>query len=315
MELTLEAYYNIVNNVGSRAEIAALCRVSKGFRFAAEYALYNALDMRNTQATISLCDTLSSQPRLAALVDSLTISGSEEADEDEDEDGSPVSAEEYWSSVSRALQSTKRLRHLMISVIDISDTSTPWILHGCTFRLRSFHCDLEWDHNLISFLNSQVDLNDLYIIDYNDFNTDTPTNVSPSTSACLDIHSLPNLSTLECTFAEAAIALVPSRPVTHLKTCFSRSEISEKRTEMSLLFSKIRLSTHPLRSLDVADSSYTEAFCMEFLESVVKTSATTSDLRYLGTLVLPMGGREVRVVPLLRLVFSSMTTVFHFSWL
>lgn len=309
MELSLEAYRNIVNNIGSRADIATLCRVSKGFRNVAERSLYNTLYMRDVRDTISLCNTLTRQPRIAVLVDALTIFLSDDnSDSDDDESESQTEAEEerpplpddYWSSVAGALAKMTRLRYLNIHVNNNMDKATAWILNDCTFHLRRFHCDLDWDQHLVAFLNTQTDLDDLYIIDYNETSSVTPTNVAPSPSLFLDDHSLPNLSTLECTFSEAAIAIVPGRPITHLKTCFSRSEISEKRTEMDLLFSKIKLSTRPIRSLDIADSSYNETFSMELLSTIVHTNATTtSDLRYLGTLVLPILGKEVRPRPLL----------------
>lgn len=308
MELSLEAYRTIVKNVGNRADIATLCRVSKGFQYVAERSLYNTLYMRNAHDTISLCDTLFKQPRLSALVDALTIylSDAEEDDsDDEDVKGGQKEASEtslpesYWVSIARALANTTRLRYLNIHVHINTNTATAWIFADCTFQLRSFHCDLGWDHHLVTFLNKQVDLDDLYIIDYNDLNpeTPTPTTVAPapsdSQSLLLDTHALPKLSTLECTFAEAAVALVPGRPVTRLKTCFSRSEVNEKRAEMSQLLAKIKLSTAPLRSLDIADSSYNETFSTNLLRCITNSAATTQNLRYIGTLVLPIGGQEV----------------------
>lgn len=304
MELSLEAYRNVVKNVGSRADIVALCRVSKGFRYVAERALYNTLYMRDAQTTISLCDTLAGTPRLAGMVDALTISPSGEESDDEQEEGEEdeeerkppvVLPENYWESVASALTCINRLRYLNLHLHNSPDTSTAWILDNCTFRLRRFHCDLDWDHHLVEFLNKQVALDDLYIIDYNDTKSETPTNVAPSSPALLlDTHALPNLSTLECTFSEAALTLVPDRPITHLKTCFSRSDTNEKREEMASLFSKINQSTRPLRALDIADSSYQDRFSMELLATVVNTPATNHQLRYLGTLVLPIAGKEVR---------------------
>lgn len=305
MELSLEAYRNIVKNVGNRADIATICRVSKGFQYVGERALYNTLYMRDVHDTISLCGTLANQPRLAVLVDALTVflsDGEQDSDDDSEPHDEPEETpsplpENYWSSIADALTKTTRLRYLNIHVNHDSDKAMAWIFNRCTFRLRRFHCDLDWDHNLVAFLNAQVDLDDLYIIDYNEISSATPENESTNGSLLLDTHSLPNLSTLECTFSEAAIAIVPGRPITHLKTCFSRSELSEKRAEMALLFSKIKLSTRALRSLDIADSSYNETFSMELLSSVIHSSATTTDLRYIGTLVLPIIGNEVRSRP------------------
>ncbi|KAF9490575.1 hypothetical protein BDN71DRAFT_1454074 [Pleurotus eryngii] len=304
MELSLEAYRNIVKYVGNRADIATLCRVSKSFRHVAQRALYNTLYLRDVHSTISLCGLLAREPRLATLVDALTISfsGAQEggSDDDSSESGSdeeeassqPPSASEYWAAVAPALRQTVRLRYLNVHIHN-SDTAVAWILNTCTFRLRSFHCDLDWDTHLVSFLNTQPDLDDLYILDYKDPNhapqhtvssTDSPIRLLPS--------ALPKLSTLECTFSEAAVALVPGRPVTHLKSCFSRTRLEEKQAEVSLLFSKIKLSTRRLKALDIADASYTETFSMTLLQHVIRTRATVTELRYLGTLVLPIGGQE-----------------------
>ncbi|KAF8875312.1 hypothetical protein BD779DRAFT_1613443 [Infundibulicybe gibba] len=303
MELTLEAYRNIVRNVGSRADIATLSRVSKCFQHAAERSLYNTLHMRNAAETVSLCNVLAGQPRLAGLVDALTFYLPEDAkDSEEEEEEEEEEVEEavglpdnYWSSIARALKCTTQLRYLNIHIHNSTDTSTAWILDDCTFQLRSFHCDLLWDRHLVAFLNTQHELRDLFIIDYNDTqnsgDTTPTTNIAPS-ALILPTSSLPNLSILECTFAEAAMALVPGRPIARLKTCFSRSEMGAKKAELALLFSAVSRSTVALESLDIADASYSEAFSMELLTSIVTTSATSRELRYVGTLVLPIAGKE-----------------------
>ncbi|KAL0960533.1 hypothetical protein HGRIS_005571 [Hohenbuehelia grisea] len=301
MDLSLEAYRDIVKNVGNRADIATLCRVSKGFQYAAQRALYNTLYMRHTHTTVLLCRTLAEQPRLAELVDALTISLTDEddlSDDDSDvavfDDDNPPLLQEFWPAVASALKNTICLRYLNIHINNRAEAYLAWMFRDCNFRLRSFHCDLEWDRDLVSFLNTQVDLDDLYLIDYKDLDEDTPTTVSMASHSHSQLlsTSLPNLSTLECTFSEAAMALVPGRPITHLKSCFSRSDPDGKRAEISLLFSKLRRSKRHLKSLDIADSSYTEEFSIELLRHVVSINATTTDLRYLGTLVLPIDGRE-----------------------
>ncbi|KDR77586.1 hypothetical protein GALMADRAFT_138672 [Galerina marginata CBS 339.88] len=300
MELTLEAYRNIVKNVGSRADIAALCGVSPGFRQVAERALYNTLFMRNDEETGVLCRTLANSPRLAVKVDALTIllsepdeySGSE--DEDEDEDQQIPQADMDWAAVARALENTIYLRYLNIHINNGTSTAVSWILQKCTFQLRRFHCDLDWDHRLVHFLDGQTELEDLYIQDYKDpedFTTST-TAVPPAQPLQLDDRSIPKLSTLECTFSEAAMALVPGRPITHLKTCFSRTEMRAKQGEMRDLLSKVGLSAQPLRALDIADSSYTEQFSMQLLSAIANTRSLVSELRHLGTFVLPIDGRE-----------------------
>ena len=52
------------------------------------------------------------------------------------------------------------------------------------------------------------------------------------------------------------------------------------------LVTSLRRSTKRLRTLDLADSSYTEEFSLVVLRQV---ATNLPDLRYLGTLVLPVG--------------------------
>lgn len=285
MQLSLETYSLIVNYVASRENLASLCRVSKTFQKVAERKLYNTLDLRGYTRTASMCRLLSSKERLAILVEALSIHHTEDASTDSDGSVYPF-PEDYWDTIADALRQASKLRHLNIYVDTGDEATHSWVLDRCTFQLRSFHCDFTWDAHLSTFLNTQFQLSDLYLVD---FRSDTPadTLLSP-----LHDRALPKLSTLECTFMEAAAVLSPGRPVSRLKTCFSRSQILEKRDEMSDLFTKLRTSRKPLRTLDIADSSYTQEFSTELLNAVVQTFANLNHLRYLGTLVLPVGGPE-----------------------
>jgi len=198
----------------------------------------------------------------------------------------PSMPPDYWDHVASALRCTTRLRYLSINVDGGGDTAQAWILNNCTFQLRTFHCELSWDTHLQTFLNTQRQLSDLYILDYK-IDDSTTTTTSP-----IDSHSLPKLSILECTFMEAAMALAPGRPITKLKTCFSKSRLDEKRTEMKELFTTLRRARRHLRALDIADSSYTSEFSMELLTTTVNNFANSNHLRYIGTLALPIEGRE-----------------------
>ncbi|KAF8895805.1 hypothetical protein CPB85DRAFT_1229786 [Mucidula mucida] len=293
MELSLEAYRDIVKYVGSRSDLATLCRVSKAFRNVAERALYNTVYMYDVVITMLLCTTLSTQPRVAEYVDAFTIHISEPSDSDEngDEEQSDEDLPEgFLDTLSSALRNLLRLRYLNLCIGPGIPAPSAWILQGCTFQLRTFHCEFDWDSHLVSFLNSQRDLYDLYILDYNDSNTVTPTTDVPTPiSSGLVPEACRRLSILECTFTEAAAALVPGRPVKRLKTCFSRSDIGEKRQELSRLVSGITQSTGRLRSLDIADSVYEASFTLEILTDL---SRAVSRLRYLGSFALPVPGDE-----------------------
>lgn len=304
MGLTLEICRNIVSDIESRGDLSRLCQVSQSFRAFAERALYNTLHMRDVPKTLLLCCTLSNTPRISALVDALTLHAMTEEGASADSsssDGESGPAQEfprnYWSCVAQALEKTINLRYLSIHVTDSTNANAAWMLNKCTFQLRSFHCDLNWDDHLISFLNKQTDLIDLYILDYLDTRNTNAATVTEKNAAglphSLSSAALPRLSKLECTFSEAAMAITPGRPVTCLKTCFSRTQVDEKRVEMAQFLTRVCRSTCLLRALDIADSRYTAAFSMEFLSSIVASRATSLELRYLGTLVLPISGREV----------------------
>ncbi|KAJ7624598.1 hypothetical protein FB45DRAFT_869508 [Roridomyces roridus] len=302
MDVSPEVYRDIVRNVGRRSDIATLARVCKGFRIAAQRALYNTLIVG--EADVELCGTLVTSPRLASLVIALTVQMGRLEEEEDEEDDAPVEeteAEERttrsssdrrrsgeksspspnpaWTTIAGALRNTTRLRHLTVDIADLADFPNAWVLAGCTFQLHTFHCDFDWDQPLLEFLATQTELHDLFIRDYVDLGTaQSPT--------------LPSLSALECTFTEAAATLTPGRPISRLKTCFSHTDAVGRRAELVAVLAALRLSTGPIYALDIADGIYTEPASMELLHKIAHTPATASELRYLGTLALPVGGRK-----------------------
>lgn len=308
MELSLEAYRNIVENVNDHPSLAVLCRVSKAFRKLAERALYKTLEVKAARHTMRLCAILSTTPHLAGLVDSFSVevlrpieSDSDDDDVDDDERGEEEQdqessetslPEDYWDILSLALRNLLRLRHLNIHIYVPSVSSNAWILEGCTFLLRTFHCDFNWDPHLFTFLNAQTDLRDLYIGDYSDVNAtptaDTPTPTTPGNAAT----AVPKLSVLECTLIDAAVTFVPGRPIKRLKTCFSRSDLDERRAELEDLYTALTHSTCHLRALDIGDSTYDASFGLDTLTRITQVGFR---LRYLGTLILPIDGDEVHL--------------------
>lgn len=288
MELTLEAYALIAKLVGGRADLCSLCRVSKTSQLAAERALYNTINLADPETACVLFNLFAEQPRVSPLVVALSISLE---DDDEASNGTPlVLPSDYWQVVSRGLQHLPYLRFLHIYIDDGSDPHNAWCLNSCHFQLQTFHCDLSWDASLVTFLSKQNEITDLYIAD---FNEDTPENVLLVPHSLRGARSLPTLRNVECTFTEAVGALVPGRPVTRVKTCFSRSDIAEKRAEMAILIANLHLSTQSLLSINVADSSYTSAFSLEFLRSLVDAISPDAALRYLGVLAFPVDSKEV----------------------
>ncbi|KAJ7107894.1 hypothetical protein C8R44DRAFT_885285 [Mycena epipterygia] len=342
MDVSLEAYRNIVRSVGRRSDIAALCGVCRGFQRAAERALYNTLTV--SDADQRLCTTLAGSPRVAALAVALTVQvRRRRRAEEETSQGSSSSShgsassgrsgggestsappllDDYWTAVAAALRNTTHLRHLTIDIADPTDAARAWVLEGCVFQLRTFHCDFDWDDPLRTFLATQRQLHDLFLRDYRELEVpaaqpaveaesppasnmasppphtlDSPippdtSNTPPAQPTSSLSPSVPLLTTLECTFSAAAVAHAPGRPLSRLKTCFSAPDPPGKRAELAALLAALRLSTQPIHALDLADAAYTESGTLELLHRITHTPATARELRYLGTLVLPVGGRK-----------------------
>lgn len=313
MTLSMEARNLIVRHAESKRDVCALARVCKDFQVAAERALYNTLYLSGIDATVSLCNILAGQPRVAGYVEALTISARDDEASTEEE-VSPRFPEEYWRSVGAGLRSVHRLLRLTIQVEFIGDSRHAWILDGCQFALRTFRCDLAWDDHLVDFLNGQDELEDMYILDF-PYPADTESQATAEPSPPLSpppppvrrivspvprAGSLPKLSILECPTTDAVSVLVPHRPITRVKTCFATSEIEKKRRELTTLFVNLRLSTRPVLSLDLGDSSYNSDCSLNFLRHCVSSNRTMANVRYLGTLALPVDGREVWICSVIR---------------
>ncbi|KAI0738875.1 hypothetical protein C8Q80DRAFT_1275097 [Daedaleopsis nitida] len=291
--ITPDACSLIVKYVAdSRSTLLSLCVVSKQFQSAAERSLYNTLHLRGYDHTITVCDLLARTPRLAMLVIALSIYEQEEdSDDEEPEDYDPP--EEYWQALCEALRRTTRLRFLNLYVTDGGQAECAWILDGCTFQLRTFHSDLAWDQHLASFLSRQTRLSDLFLADFREPEAASdPDSTSHARAPISSPGYLPKLALLECTFSEAAVALVPDRPVVRVKTCFTHSKLEEKREELRGIVGALRRSKKRPRALDIADSSYTADFSLELLAALTADGFFCGDLRYIGTLVLPVDGRQ-----------------------
>ncbi|KAL5519700.1 hypothetical protein ACEPAG_1360 [Sanghuangporus baumii] len=291
MELSREAYQLIVQFVNSRSDLYALTLTSRAFQRTAERALYNTLVLSDPSITVDICRTLSHNPRLGVLVDALTIFASPHKEDDSDNDDVAELPGEYWTCIASALAQTTRLRHLNIHAD--GETAFAWVLREAKFKLESFYCDLTWDRDLVNFLNFQDRLRDLYL---SDFPPPSPTSIHDETSGAAESSSsnnlairpdaLPALSILECSFIDAVAALVPGRPVTRVKTCFSREDAPGKTEELRKLAASLQHSSTRIRSLDLADASYTEDFSLAVLGTMQRR---LPELRYFGTLVLPVG--------------------------
>lgn len=301
MEFSREVYSLIVKHVSTRAGLLTLCTVSRRFQLEAQRALYNTLHLHGPSRIIAVCRLLSNTPRLSLLVEALSLflredhpsNSDSEDDDDSDESGAESAAlpHDFWQVVASALRKLDKMRFFSVHFEQLQETAQAWILSDSKFQLQTFHCDFEWDQHLASFLRTQPEIVDLYLADYRkDVVLGLP---CAEPDARPPIRVLPRLSFLECTFSEAAVVLVPGRPVMRVKTCFSRSDEDEKRAEMRDLLAKLKASRRYLCALDLADESYNADFSLELLAAMGGAFSRFSELRYLGTLALPVDGRKV----------------------
>jgi hypothetical protein len=288
MNFSPEILSLIASNLDQRADLCTLSCVSKPFRIAAERILYNTLVMANRAQTLVLCELLASQSRLASLVIALTISY-DDYEEYADNEDLAGQISHYWETIHFALLKTTRLRFLNIYLESSGPPHLAWILNDCTFQLSALHCELAWSSELIAFLSSQTNLFDLYIADFDE----KLMQIETLAADILDDYLLPRLSVLECTFVEAVAFFSSGRPLTHVKTCFSRTSPEEKQAEMALLITSLSRVTRPLRSLNIPDATYAEGYSQSLLSHIV-SRLSIAQLRYLGPFVFPSNGKEVR---------------------
>lgn len=291
----MEAHQLIVQYIGNRADLCSLSRVSRDFQTAAERALYNTIYFSRTQLTTTMCEVLATQPRLAAYVVALTIYSTD----DEEEGESLPLPDGYWNSIARALRATARLLHLSIHLEDSSGNGHAWILDDCQFKLHTFHCELTWDSHLLGFLTKQPQLTGLCVLDfpYHSAPLEGPSAVIAPRCAHVRLprnpRLLPALSILECPTVDAVALLVPQKPISRVKTSLSTLLSEQKRGELDRLFSNLRLSISYLISLDLGDTTFDSRTSLEILRNCAAAPRTRSELRYLGTLSLPVDGRQV----------------------
>ncbi|KAJ7059669.1 hypothetical protein C8F01DRAFT_217628 [Mycena amicta] len=321
--LSPESYRAIARLAPRRRDLATLCLVSRAFSRAALPIMYNTLSVNDAEGGARVCETLVASKDVARLVRAITVQvwprpspgkaraveeideSDSEAEEEDDEAShyrnDPDTDAEFWTLIAHSLVNTTRLRHLVIDIPSPNSDGVEcaWALGGtqCAFRLHTFHCDFDWDANLVAFLDTQDELYDLYVRDFRDLTLLALSPASASTSPPL----LPALTTLECTFSEAAVLLAPGRPLSRLKTAFSTPpHLANREPELRLLVSALRRCSAPLHALDVGDApvpgatAEAEAASMQLLQRVAHARAMTMahELRYFGTLILPVGGRK-----------------------
>ncbi|KAJ7059681.1 hypothetical protein C8F01DRAFT_926793, partial [Mycena amicta] len=180
--LSPESYRAIARLAPRRRDLATLCLVSRAFSRVALPIMYNTLSVNDADGGARVCETLVASKDMARVV---------------------------------------RVRQLHASATSCHRHTLPkfgWRrVTQCAFRLHTFHCDFDWDANLVALLDTQDELYDLYVRDFRDLTLLAFSPASASTSPPL----LPALTTLECTFSEAAVLLAPGRPLSRLKTAFS----------------------------------------------------------------------------------------------
>jgi hypothetical protein len=143
--LPVELYRQIVQYVTSQRDLCALARVSRAFQLEAERVLYHSLQLRHHIKTLWRCESLATQPRLAAYVRRLSII---------------IDQYTPLDSIARALASCQNLRHLALRGAPWSDYSKVLDSVG-SMEIREFTCHARGEAGVVRFLERQKYLEEI----------------------------------------------------------------------------------------------------------------------------------------------------------
>jgi hypothetical protein len=196
--LPMELYRPIFQEIDSKGELCSLSRVSRSMQAEAERLLYHKLELMGNRDIIMICERIRSTPRIRPYVRECQLKAHW--------DRSPC-LRSFYTLVAFALSKLTNLRRLAIlDAFGFLITFT-WILKNCRFKLRKFQSHLKFDRNLLSFLESQVELKDLGVL------TIMHTAISVNLSSRFSSQFLPNLVILRCINLSSIFS---SHIITHL---------------------------------------------------------------------------------------------------
>jgi hypothetical protein len=250
ISLPVELYRPILREITTRRDLCSLARTSRILQSEAELMIYHHVSAETIDEIIKFCRTIRRAPRLARYTSSLGLSF---FDGQFRSRGSVIWAAVY-NIISDTLKLLTKLRHLDIRIPSeingIVGGSCSRILDGCTFKLHKLTSMFRVDSKMISFLQAQTEIHELYLTS---LNAPLPSGILPN----LTTLSVPQLTQVSAeTIAARYIRHLHVR-WTHLDASFdlglSSSSITALKTNFySRNFSKLPPSLpHTLPQLEV----------------------------------------------------------------
>lgn len=274
-----EVCFRIVNWIKSSdfRTLASLCLTSKAFRRAAEPRLYHQLYLTDSLMASHVCQTIASCDRIALHVKTFWTLFNERRWNSSRNHLNP----QFWDVVHSALRKMHNLQ-----VIAIGDPSCPsaWVFRQCQFQLQEAELRLDWDADLVRFLDTQSQIHNLRI---------TNSRLPSSELDRLPLSALPQgaLSSLGVFDGSLMTAVeFVSSPITLLQVSLGQDGVED----VGHLLKQLAMFSGTLTSISVIDLPCSISAAVFDLFSL-----TFPHLRHVGIIPLPFND-----VSKLRLVYA-----------
>lgn len=241
-------------------DLLSLNLTCKTFQREAEIRLYSCLNLSHPEITLSACDSLISNERLALHVRIFVYN--EIVDNDRARPGV-----QFWSQIQRALVQMVNLETLILSDLSFSNS---WIFGtpNIQFRLREARLRFAWDAFVIQFFESQTNLRSIYFHDSVD-REDVIPQITPQ--------ALPNLQLFDGSML-IGFQLLPFSPLSHLQLV-----VDCEHDSVLEILSNFGILRKTLRGLNLLDLP--EEITPRVLDII---SRGIPEIRHLGLLPYPV---------------------------
>jgi len=245
--------------------LANLCLTSKAFHHAAEPRLYHQLYFTDSLTAYYVCQTIASCDRIALHVKTFWTLFNERRWNSSRNHLNP----QFWDVVHLALRKMHNLQ-----IIAIGDPSCPsaWIFRQCQLQLQEAELRVDWDADLVRFLDTQPQLHSLRITNPRLSSTE----LDRLPLLALPQGALPSLRVFDGSLI-AAIEFVSS-PITHLQVSLGQDGVEDA----GHLFKQLAKFSGTLTSISVIDLPYSISVGAFDLFSL-----TLPHLRHIGIVPLP----------------------------
>ncbi|KIM36539.1 hypothetical protein M413DRAFT_288418 [Hebeloma cylindrosporum] len=265
LALSPELCGKIVDFLSNRhRDLLSLSLTCKTFQREAEIRLYSCLNLTHPETTLSACDSLLSNERLALHVRIFVYN--EIMDND-----SPRPGTQFWSQIQRVLIQMVNLETLILSDLSYSNS---WIFGtpNIQFRLREVRLRFAWDAYVMQFFESQTNLRSIHFHDSLD-REDVIPQISPQ--------ALPNLQLFDGSMI-IGFQLLSFSPLTHLQLIVDCEH--EAVLEILSHFATLRKTLRGLSLLDIPEEITHRALDI--------ISRGIPEIRHLGLFPYPVNARH-----------------------